>query len=92
MAPQSRVFATARVAFAGRFQFTGPMSLTGGLNQPAPPHLTQLLIMPLQEHRVRSSIRHLLHRNAFRQIPRLIHIATPTDGDVVGEELQGDYF
>src|SRR5258708_10529900 len=32
----------------------------------------------------------LLHRHAFRQIPRLIDVASAAQGDVVGEQLRRD--
>ena len=31
-----------------------------------------------------------LHRDALRQVARLVHVRAFGDGDVVGEELQGD--
>ena len=34
----------------------------------------------------------LLHRHRFRKIPRLVDVAASSHGDVVGEELEGDYF
>ena len=34
----------------------------------------------------------LLHRDAFRQISGLVHVAASSYGDVVGEELEGDDF
>lgn len=34
----------------------------------------------------------LLHSDRFRQIARLVHVATATDGDIVSEQLQGDDF
>ena len=33
----------------------------------------------------------LFHRDAFREISWLVHVAASADGDVVGEELEGDY-
>lgn len=33
----------------------------------------------------------LLHRNRFRQVPRLIHIPTVQNGDLVGEKLERDH-
>ncbi len=34
----------------------------------------------------------LLHRHALREVSWLIYVAASADGDVVGEELEGDYF
>ena len=34
----------------------------------------------------------LFHSHTFRQIAGLVDVAATADGDVVGEELEGDYF
>ena len=34
----------------------------------------------------------LLNCNALRQVSGLVYVAAAADGDVVGEELEGDYF
>jgi hypothetical protein len=32
-----------------------------------------------------------LHRDALREVSRAIHVAAPSDGDVIGQQLQRDY-
>lgn len=34
----------------------------------------------------------LLNCDGFCQVARLVYVAAAADGDVVGEELEGDYF
>ncbi len=34
----------------------------------------------------------LLDRDAFGEVSGLVYVAASADGDVVGEELEGDYF
>ena len=34
----------------------------------------------------------LLHRDGFGEVAGLVYVAASADGDVVGEELQRDYF
>lgn len=38
-----------------------------------------------------SSPHHSLHRNALRQVARLVDVAAELDGEMVGEELQGNH-
>jgi hypothetical protein len=34
----------------------------------------------------------LFHGNGFREVSGLVDVAAAADGDVVGEELEGNYF
>src|SRR6266513_339122 len=66
-----------------------------------PPRTARLRIADLRlrigNPRVESAIRNpqsaiaSLHRHTFCQVARLVHVAAPPHGDVVGEQLQGQH-
>jgi hypothetical protein len=39
-----------------------------------------------------NSTQGLFHCYGFREVSGLVYVAAAADGDVVGEELEGDYF